>query len=150
SLLRKPQARSSQPITSAPPLFTLNGFGVTLYGSRDPRPDGTVIATYFIVFLFFPIFPLAAYRVIRDRRRYYFFSKEPLGALARGYRWVVAAGLAGLVVLGVVNSWLNSPSHRAKAAVAAAIALERKDPDAAARAYKEAIDRFRGQTEEVA
>ena len=54
----------------APPLFRLNGFGVALYGERDPRPDGSHIATHALCALFIPILALGAYRVINHGNGY--------------------------------------------------------------------------------
>lgn len=67
-----------EPIQSAPSLSTINGIGFKLYGSTDPRPDGSYMATYYFVFLFFPIFPISRYRVISDGTRYRFLGKGPL------------------------------------------------------------------------
>ncbi len=35
-----------KPLKRAPPLFRFNGFGVGLYGSRDPRSDNSHVSTY--------------------------------------------------------------------------------------------------------
>ena len=68
-----------EPIASAPSLYTINGFGVTLYGSTDWNPsDGSYMATHYLVFFFIPLFPLARYRVIRAGGGYRFLGKGPL------------------------------------------------------------------------
>src|SRR5581483_7094326 len=76
------------PITSAPPLATLNGVGVRVYGQTDAdRNDGTYIVTHYIVLVFIPIFPLRQY-LVRDgapsggRRSWGFIGKVPLSPLA--------------------------------------------------------------------
>jgi hypothetical protein len=92
-----------KPISGAPPLFRVNGFGVGLYGSRDERPDGTYVATYFISALWIPIFPLTAYRVKRgEGSTYYFYAKESLGPVAKVWRSVVVLG----TVLAIAGAFL--------------------------------------------
>ena len=44
-------------------MYTFNGVGTTLYGKRDPAPDGSYVATKWVVLVFVPIIPLASYRV---------------------------------------------------------------------------------------
>ncbi|WNJ99972.1 hypothetical protein L2D14_00770 [Thalassospiraceae bacterium LMO-JJ14] len=67
------------PISSAPTLWTLNGFGFTLYGSTDVDPvSRSHIATYYFTALFIPIFPISRYRVIQDGNNYRFLGKAPL------------------------------------------------------------------------
>lgn len=46
---------------------TLNGFGTKLYGKSAIDPDGSYIATKWIVVLFFPIIPLGSYRVWTEK-----------------------------------------------------------------------------------
>ncbi len=48
-------------LTSAPPLFRLNGCGVSLYGKRDAAADGSYVATYCIALLFVPVFLVLIY-----------------------------------------------------------------------------------------
>jgi hypothetical protein len=53
-----------KPVSSPPSLFTLNGFGLGLYGRREfARVTGTYIKTRCICALFIPLLPLDAYRV---------------------------------------------------------------------------------------
>lgn len=82
-----------------PALGTMNGIGTTLYGRRDyDAGTNTYVATQWLVFLFLPIFPLAAYRV-RDagRNSYQIFGRVPVSPFAKKYRWVVA--IAALVLM---------------------------------------------------
>lgn len=144
--LAKQWLDAPRPITSAPSLFTLNGFGVTLYGERDRSPDGSYTATTYLAALFIPVLPLASYRVVkRDGRSYGFIGKVPLGPVARWWqRGLLAAGLLGLGGFGV-ESWRTSPSHRLEVAVGEASALEKKgEVDPAAQAYDAALRTFEG------
>jgi hypothetical protein len=51
-----------------PILRTFMGIGTILYGSRDPSPDDSYVATQYFVIFFLPILPLAAFRVRRGAR----------------------------------------------------------------------------------
>ena len=44
-------------------MFTFNGVGTTLYGSKNKDSEGWYTATKFFCVLFFPIVPLDTYRV---------------------------------------------------------------------------------------
>jgi hypothetical protein len=67
------------PISSAPTLSSINGFGFTLYGSTDLDPiSHSHIATYYFTALFIPIFPITRYRVIQNGDSYRFLGKAPL------------------------------------------------------------------------
>ncbi|HVG45406.1 MAG TPA: hypothetical protein VM890_11765, partial [Longimicrobium sp.] len=95
-----------QPITSAPSLFTFNGVGTMLYGERayDPPTKSHVSVLYF-VFLYIPIFPIAAYRVVRvDSRSWSFLGKVPLSA---GDLWHRRIG-GGICVLLIASVLLMS------------------------------------------
>jgi hypothetical protein len=136
-----------RPISAAPPLFRLNGFGVGLYGERDQQADGSYVATYCVSALWIPVFPLTAYRVIaQGDRRYLFLAREKLSPLARLCRSVVMVG-AALAVGGFwLSSWLDDPARRATSALADASALEaRGDPAGALSAYDEALRAY-GET----
>jgi hypothetical protein len=83
-------------IKSAPSLYTINGFGVTLYGNTDKSPsDGSYMATYYLVFFFVPVLPLARYRVIPTGSGYRFLGKGPLRVFDK---WHIAISL-GLIAL---------------------------------------------------
>ncbi len=129
-------ASAPRPIKSAPSLFTLNGFGVRLYGHRDARPDGTFVATTYVTALFVPVLPLSSYRVASQGRSWVFYGKVPLSPLQRLFRnGVLVAGLLAAVG-GGVWSYLDSPDYRAGAAVRAAVAVEKSGrPEAAIAAY---------------
>lgn len=134
-----------RPLRGGPPsLFTLNGFGTGLYGSRDHDAEGSYVATYCICLLFIPVFPLAAYRVTRvDSRTYRFFAKERLSSFARGVQALLGIGALCAVTGLAVNSWLDSPDHKAEVAIEAARAVEKKgDEGAAIEAYAKVAQDF--------
>lgn len=85
-----------EPINSAPSLSTINGIGFKLYGSTEARHDGSYMATYYFVFLFFPIFPISRYRVISDGSRYQFIGKGPLRDFDK---WHIGISLCLIAVL---------------------------------------------------
>ncbi len=138
--------RAPRPLTSAPPLFRLNGCGVALYGERDRQPDGSYIATYCICILFIPVLPLTAYRVREaGDRTYQFTARESLSPLTRGIQIamlsvaVLAAGWSG------VSSWLDSPAHHARVAFDEARATEAAgDREGAIAKYGATLQRFEG------
>jgi hypothetical protein len=71
--------RNLSPIEAAPELRTINGIGLTLYGSTDTDPKtGSYLTTYYFVFLMIPLFPICRYRVTRNGSSYRFFGKAPL------------------------------------------------------------------------
>ncbi len=92
------------PTNSAPSLFTLNGCGLKLYGSRDQHPQSdSYVTTLFITLIFIPIFPIKAYRVVASSSNsYYFLGKEPLSTLCRLYRRCVL--IAFMLMIGLF-SW---------------------------------------------
>ena len=100
---------SDKPITTVPTMFTFNGIGTTLYGRRSfDKSTQTYIATLFFVFIFFPIFPIAAYRVRNTGGNHYqFFGKVPLT------KWAFLPSLLivlFLVFMGVSGSLDSSSS----------------------------------------
>jgi hypothetical protein len=86
-----------QPIDAAPSLFTVNGFGTTLYGSRDRDEETeTYVATQCLCVIFIPLLALGAYRVAyAGGDQYYFLGKQPLSGFAKAWNALVA-----LLVLG--------------------------------------------------
>jgi tetratricopeptide (TPR) repeat protein len=91
----------SEPVKKAPTMYTLNGCGTSLYGKAEAdAAEGTHIATLFIVFVFLPIFPLAAYLVApAEGRAWYFLRRVPLNQKMRRWRQLTAAGLVAAAVL---------------------------------------------------
>jgi hypothetical protein len=100
-----------KPISSAPSLSTVNGFGFRLYGKSDYDPETQSYATtHYFVALFIPVFPIARYRVIDMEGGYRFLGKLPL---RKGDRWhlgIVAAAIAAMVFSGMINSSRNTGS----------------------------------------
>lgn len=90
-----------KPIKGAPLLGSLNGVGCTLYGSTDVDLDtNSYIATYYFIFLFIPIIPLARYRVInRGDRSYSFLGKCPL---RKCDWWHLGIALAMIIALSII------------------------------------------------
>lgn len=84
-----------KPVSSPPTLYTINGVGLMIYGSRDYDPGtNTHVVTLFFTFLFIPIFALKAYRV-RDAENggWYFIGKVPLSNLTRGWNCLILLGI---------------------------------------------------------
>jgi hypothetical protein len=72
-----------QPVDSAPTLRTINGFGFAIYGKDDfDATSGSHMATYYFAALFFPLFPIARYRVIPTGNGYRFLGKGSFAANA--------------------------------------------------------------------
>lgn len=122
-----------RPISSAPPLFRINGCGFALYGARDHWPDGSHVATYCLSLLFIPIFPLTAYRIVdHGDNSYAFLAKERLSGFARGYRNLLFACIALFFVGTGVVGYLENPSRKAGIAMEEAQALEQSGDRAGA------------------
>lgn len=116
---------SMRPMRGKPPLFTINGFGVSLYGDRDRDPvTGTFVKTLFLTGLFVPVLALSSYRVANaPTGGWYFLGKEPLSPLAKGWTFLV---LACALSVGGWAAWevhTSSPEYRARQALAQAQAL---------------------------
>ncbi len=98
------------PLKSVPSLYTLNGIGTKVYGSRrfEGREDWYYKTLYFVV-LYLPILPLKQYVVSRAHEDgWYFHAIAPFG---RRNRYHLAGGLAciaALIVWAMVAS--NAPS----------------------------------------
>jgi hypothetical protein len=105
-----------KPITSAPPLTTINGFGFTLYGHSDFDPQTqSYSTTHYFVALFLPIFPIARYRVINVGGRYRFLGKLPFRRAECWHFGISALLVIGLTVAGILSSSSSaaSPSYNA-------------------------------------
>ena len=86
-----------EPISSAPSLSSINGIGFTLYGSTDKNPsNGSYMATYYFIFFFVPVFPIARYRVIPTGGGYRFLGKGPLRTFDK-FHIAITIGLLVLV-----------------------------------------------------
>lgn len=131
-----------RPVKAAPSLFTVNGCGTMLLGSRDPWQDGSYVATRVISAAFIPLLPLDAWRVRPgEGSSYYFLAKEPLSAAARNVRRFVLGGILAFGVATQVHGWYTSPARAAAGRLdeAAAAAHAHRD-DEAVRLYGEVMD----------
>jgi hypothetical protein len=137
---------TSKPLTSAPSLGTVNGVGLRVYGSRDERPDGSYVTTRYVTFVYVPVLPLGAYRVVRQGDGWIFLGREPLGALALLWQRLVLAGAAlGLVYLGI-TSYLHSHVRQVKLALERAAVQEKAGhAEEALRAYEDTIHEYQGK-----
>ena len=86
-------------VHSAPPLYTINGCGLTIYGNSDPDLEtGSHVATYYFVLLFLPLLPICRYRVIPVDRGYRFMRKVPMRPFDKLHLLAVAAAVTWFVV----------------------------------------------------
>lgn len=104
-----------QPVRKAPAMFTLNGFGLSVYGKRDVHiPTGSYIKTHCICALFIPLFALGAYRVLdAEGGGWYFLGKESLSGFAKGWNILMLATVLTLSGVGIWNAQYNSVDARA-------------------------------------
>lgn len=127
-----------RPVKKPPPLTTINGIGLSMYGRRDADEEtGTYVKTHCVCLVFIPILALGAYRVADADRGWYFIGKEKLSGFARG--WNIA--ILCLAILGggwvAQNSYTSSPKfHAGQQLAKAAAALEAGNDLEAARLYK--------------
>ncbi|MFO0594338.1 MAG: hypothetical protein U0228_03515 [Myxococcaceae bacterium] len=122
-----------EPIGSAPSLYTLNGVGAKLYGKSAQRADGSYLAAYCFCVLFIPVIPIRAYRVAdASNGGWYFLGKAPLPSFWRWYRRIVLALIIGAVGFSWADDKMSSPSWKAREAVEAGLALEKKGQTAEA------------------
>jgi len=88
------------PVTSAPSLGTVNGIGLTCYGSTDSDPiAGSYLTTQYFVFLGIPLFPINRYRVTSDGVSYRFLGKAGLRPIDLLHRVAVIGAILWLLVL---------------------------------------------------
>lgn len=97
---------SLTPISSAPSLSTLNGFGCTLYGNSDYDSESqSYVATHYFVALFVPLFPLARYRVISTGEKgFRFLGKLPLRKFDQWHLGISLSLVFLLVIIGAVSN----------------------------------------------
>jgi tetratricopeptide (TPR) repeat protein len=88
-----------------PVLYTLNGVGSMFYGRRDYDPGTrSYVTNHWLTFLFFPVFPLGAYRVTdADSRSYYIHGKVALSNFLKIARWAIAASVAVLILMAFIT-----------------------------------------------
>jgi hypothetical protein len=86
-------------ISSAPPLWTFNGFGFTVYGDTDHSPiSGSYMTTYYFVALMIPLFPICRYRVISSGNSYRFLGKASLRTFDKCHLAVSVVGILMLLL----------------------------------------------------
>lgn len=103
-----------RPIKSPPSLFTINGFGLGMYGKRSfDAATGTYIKTRCLCALFIPIFPVDAYRVANaPNGGWYFLGKEKITGFTKGWRWCMIAVVAVTIASIVQSAHTRSPEFR--------------------------------------
>ena len=111
-----------KPISGPPSLWTINGCGLSTYGSRDlDEETGTYIKTHCVTLLFVPILALGAYRVAKgEQGGWYFIGREPLSALAKAWNVFIVLALAGGIGAYSWNAQYNSPNAVANRSIASA------------------------------
>lgn len=132
-----------KPVKSAPILFTLNGCGLSVYGTRDNDAlTGTYVTTRFLCIVFIPVFPLDAYRVCDSGNGgWYFLGKDRLGTFSRFWQKAVVGCIIFFVGSVMWQGHLNSPDYRAKQATEEAENLVKQGRNIeAAQIYKRMID----------
>lgn len=100
-----------RPIDAAPSLFTVNGFGTTLYGARDRDEETeTYVATQCLCLIFIPVLALGAYRVANaGGDQYYFLGKQSLSGFAKAWNVLVALLLVAGGGFWGFQAYYNSP-----------------------------------------
>jgi hypothetical protein len=113
------------PVKSAPPLGSVNGIGVTMYGRRDyDRETNSYIATHCLIVLFIPVAALGAYRVANARGGgWYFLGKQPLSGFARLWNMLLASTLAACIGMGWWSAHTSSPDYIASKQISEANTL---------------------------
>jgi hypothetical protein len=119
---------SLTPIFSAPSLFTINGFGLTLYGRSDyDEASRSYATTHYFVALFVPVFPVGRYRVIDlGSSQYRFLGKLPFRKADYWHLGIAATAIGAMVLSGMNNSSpsiSSSPSTRTSYASSSASSL---------------------------
>src|SRR6266850_3526200 len=104
-----------QPVKRKPVLATVNGIGLSLFGSRDYDSETrTYVKTHCFCFIFVPLIAIGAYRVADAERGWYFIGKGRLSSFAKSWN----IGFFGLTLLFAAilaeHSYKSSPDYRAK------------------------------------
>ena len=116
-----------KPVKGPPPLFTINGIGLSIYGNRDHhQATQTYVKTHVITFVFLPIIALGAYRVMdAEGGGWYFLGKVPLSTFAKTWnRFLVFASLV-LASVSFWNVYVSSPKYLAQRRLSKAKKLQR-------------------------
>lgn len=90
------------PMNGAPGMQTINGVGTRVYGQAELGEDGAYVGTYYFVFLFVPIFPIASYLMsMAGHDAYRFFGRAPFDTLHWLWNRAVVLGVLGSVLFGL-------------------------------------------------
>jgi hypothetical protein len=135
-----------QPIASAPSLRTINGIGFRLYGRSDHDPESnSYVTTHYFVALFFPVFPIARYRIIdAGGNGYRFLGKLPLRKMDRWHLGIVAAAIAAMM-FSAMSSEPNSSSPATTTSQTSGLAVSASRASQLS-SLKARIDQVRAQT----
>ncbi len=132
-----------RPVRSAPSLFTVNGFGLGLYGKRGfDSETRTYVATRALCFFFIPIFAIGAYRVSdAPGGGWYFIGKVRLSGLAKNWNYLVLAICLTFAGKALWASYTDTPEYRMGQRLSRADALLEQGKDLEAlREYAVAAD----------
>ena len=93
------------PVSKAPSLFTINGFGFKLYGNSDYDAEtDSYMTTHYFVVLFIPLFPTGRYRVSSpDGQSFSFLGKGKLRGIDKAHLVIFAC----LVIYAIKNAGLK-------------------------------------------
>ena len=101
-----------KPVSAAPPLRRVNGFGVILLGRAREIPGSRLfIKGYWLTLLFIPIVPFSFYVVSGGFNEYRFHAKLSVFDFVKLYRWKtlsyiasvwIEAALRAALIIGVV------------------------------------------------
>ena len=111
-------------IRLGPGLFTFNGFGTSLCGSRDhDQESGTYVKTHAVCLLFIPVLALGAYRVADSGAGagWHLIGKVPLSTFAKVWNLLVVALVVALIGYGGRQSHTHSDTYLAELPVTDAV-----------------------------
>ena len=101
-----------RPTSGAPAQFTINGFGLMLYGARDRDPIlNSYVTSHCLTALFFPVIFIGAYRVVHSQGGKFIIGKEPLSWLARGWNLLTLGGVPTAIVAMILVGHYNSADY---------------------------------------
>lgn len=132
-------------------LGSVNGFGTSLVGRRDPDAEtGTYVITHCITGLFIPLIALAAYRVAPAQGGgWYILGRVPLSPFARRWNALLLIAVLGLAGGLWWNHHIHTPEYLAGQKLDAADqAAASGDAGRAAQLCREVIDQHKSHADE--